>query len=262
MTEGRLRGKVAIIAGGAGAMGSAQARLFASEGAAVIVGDMRASEAEKVASEISNLGQKALSVELNVCEATHWAAAVDAAESEYGRLDALCYSAGANFRVDFEDQTEDMWHTVIGANLTGAFIGTQAVVPAMRKSGGGSLIYVGSIASIRPGAGSPAYGASKMGIIGLARSAASSFAKDNIRANVVCPGHVDTPFLRANNPYSPNDWSTSIENEENYNKRVRGTPLGRLMSPEDIALAYLFLASDESVMITGVSLPVDGGALL
>lgn len=262
MSEGRLVGKVALIVGGAGAMGSAQARLFASEGAAVVVGDMRAREAETVASEISVLGHMALSVELDVSEATQWAAAVAVAESEYGGLDILCYSAGANFRVDFEDQTEDMWHTVMDANLTGAFIGTQAVVPAMRKIGGGSLIYVGSIGSVRPGAGSPAYGASKMGIVGLARSAASSFARDNIRANVVCPGHVDTPFLRADSPHSPNDWSTSIDNEENYNARLRDTPMGRLMTPEDIAWTYLFLASDESAMITGVSLPVDGGALL
>jgi len=262
MTEGRLAGKVALIAGGAGAMGSAQARLFASEGATVIVGDMRVEAAQIVADEINGLGRTALAVELNVGVSSDWDAVVYAADSDFGGLDILGYSAGANFRVDFEEQTNDMWQTVIGANLTGAFIGTKAVVPSMRNQGGGSLIYMGSIGSIRPGAGSPAYGASKMGIVGMARSAAASFAKDNIRANVVCPGHVDTPFLRGNRSYSPNDWSTTIENEENYTQRLDGTPLARLMVPDDIASAYLFLASDESRMITGVSLPVDGGALL
>jgi len=262
MTGERLEGKVALIVGGAGAMGSAQARLFASEGANVIVADMRIEAAQDVADEINGFGGAALAVELNVSDSSDWDAAVNTAESEFGGLDILGYSAGANFRVDFEDQTEEMWHTVIGSNLTGAFIGTKAVVPSMRKRGGGSLIYVGSIGSIRPGAGSPAYGASKMGIVGLARSAAASFAKDHIRANVVCPGHVDTPFLRENRSYSPNDQSTTIENEENYKRRLDGTPLGQLMAPEDIANAYLFLASDESRMITGVSLPVDGGSLL
>lgn len=262
MSKGRLAGKVVLIAGGAGAMGSAQAKLFASEGAAVIIGDMRVQEAQAVAHDIGELGQKAFAVELDVGNAADWSSSVSAAESQYGGIDVLAYSAGANFRVDFEDQSEEMWHTVISANLTGAFIGTKAVVPSMRKRGAGSLIYVGSIGSIRPGAGSPAYGASKMGIVGLARSAAASFAKDNIRANVVCPGHVDTPFLRGNNSYSPNDWSTTLENEENYNQRQAATPMGRLMNPDDIAQTYLFLASDESEMITGVSLPVDGGALL
>ena len=243
-------------------MGSAQARLFAREGAAVVVADMQAEKASGIVHEITEQGLRAVSVELDVTSQAQWDSAVNTAEASYGRLDVLSYVAGANFRVGFEEQTEEMWHTVIGANLSGAFLGIKAVVPMMRETGGGSIINIGSIASVRPGGGSPSYGASKMGIVGLTLSAARSFAADGIRCNVVCPGHVDTPFLREDNAYSPNDWSTSIDNPENYSRRVRGTPMGRLMTPEDIAAAFLFLASDESSMITGATFPVDGGALL
>ena len=108
--------------------------------------------------------------------------------------------------------------------------------------------------------GSPAYAAQKMGMIGLTRSAASSYARDNIRCVIISPGHVDTPFLRGNNEYSPNDWSTSIENPENYKRRLDSTPMGRLMTPDDLANAFLFAASDEAAMITGSMITVDGGA--
>jgi len=243
-------------------MGSAQARLFASEGAAVAVADFRPEKADQVANELRSRGGRAIAISLDVGSEEQWRAAVVRTEGELGKLNVLAYSAGANFRVDFDHQTKAMWETIITANLTGPFLGIKAVVPAMRRAGGGSIIVVGSIASVRPGGGSPGYGASKMGVVGLARSAARSYAREGIRCNVVAPGHVDTPFLRANNPYSPNDWSTSIDNPDNYQGRLRGTPIGRLMTPEDIAWAYLYLASDESAAVTGATLPVDGGALL
>ena len=119
---------------------------------------------------------------------------------------------------------------------------------------------LGSLASIRPGGGSPAYAAQKMGMVGLTRSAAHSYAKDNIRSLIISPGHVDTPVIRGNNPHSPNDWSTSIDNPENFQRRLGNTPLGRLQTPEDIANAFLFAATDEAAMITGSLITVDGGA--
>ncbi len=258
----RLEGKVALIAGGAGAMGSAQARLFAAEGAPVVVADFRKQHADAVADEINSARGRAVAVELDVRSLEQWDTAVRTAESELGKLNVLCNSAGANFRVSFDEQTEETWEAVMGTNLTGPFLGIKAAVPAMRHAGGGSIINIGSIASIRPGGGSPSYGASKTAIVGLTRSAARSYAAEGIRCNVVCPGHVDTPFLRTNSTYSPNDWSTSLDNPENYAGRVQATPMGRLMKPEDIAQAFLFLASDESSMVTGVTLPVDGGAVL
>ena len=99
-----------------------------------------------------------------------------------------------------------------------------------------------------------------MGMVGLTQSAAKSYASDGIRCNVVSPGHVDTPFIRQNNAHSPNDWSTTIDNPDNYQRRLDATPLGRFQTPEDIAKAFLFLASDDASMITGVNLKVDGGA--
>lgn len=258
----RLAGKAALIAGGAGAMGSAQARLFSREGAAVAVADFRLDKAEEVASQLRTGGSHAIAIDLDVGSEEQWRAAIARTEREFGKLNILAYSAGANYRVSFDDQTKEMWDTIIVSNLTGPFLGIKAVVPAMRRAGGGSIILVGSIASVRPGGGSPGYGASKVGVVGLMRSAARSYAAEGIRCNVVAPGHVDTPFLRANNSYSPNDWSTSIDNPENYQGRLRGTPIGRLMTPEDIAWAYVYLASDEAAAVTGVTLPVDGGALL
>ena len=173
----------------------------------------------------------------------------------------LCNNAGANFRVSFDDQTEEMWHTVTNIGLTGAFLGIKAAVPAMRRAGGGAIVNMGSLASTRSGGGSPADGASKAGIVELTtQSAAKSYASDGIRCNMVSPGHLDTPFIRQDNAHSPNDWPTTIDNPDNCQRRLDATPLGRLQIPEDIAKAFLFLASDGALMITRVNPKVDGGA--
>ena len=256
----KLEGKVALITGGGGAIGGAQARLFASEGAAVCVADLFPDKAEAVASEIVGASGRALGVRLDVRSSAEWQAAVDAAERAFGPVSILCNNAGANVRVGFDEQTEDMWHLIVGTILTGSFLGTKAVIPSMRRAGGGVIVNLGSLASIRPGAGSPAYAAAKTGLVGLTRSTAASYAGDGIRCVLVSPGHVDTPFLRANTPYSPNDERTSIDNPENYRRRVAATPLGRLVTPQDIARAVLFVVSDDGAMMTGSMMVVDGGA--
>lgn len=258
----RLKGKVAFITGGGGAMGGAQARLFAQEGAAVCVADIFLDKGQKVANDIKGSGGRAIAVGLDVEKSDQWATATAACERELGPINILCNNAGANFRVSFDDQTEEMWNKIIGIGLTGSFLGTKAVIPSMRRAGGGVIINMGSLASVRPGGGSPGYAAMKMGLVGLTRSAAHSYAKDKIRCMLVSPGHVDTPFIRGNNPYSPNDWSTSIDNPENYGKRVANTPAGRLVMPEDIAKSFLFVASDDASMLTGSNVIVDGGAAL
>jgi len=256
----RLQGKVAFITGGGGAMGGAQARLFAEEGAAVAVADNRLEAAEAVASEIVKQGGSAVAAELDVRDASQWADSVAKAESELGPINILCNNAGANFRVSFEDQTEEQFRMIMDIGLTGSFLGIKAVVPSMRKAGSGVILNMGSLAAIRPGGGSPGYAAQKMAMVGLNRSAAYSFAGDNIRSVIISPGHVDTPFIRGNNDHSPNDWSTSIDNPDNFNRRLDNTPLGRLQEPEDIARAFLFAASDEAAMVTGSMITVDGGA--
>lgn len=261
-TAGKLAGKVALITGGGGAMGGAQARLFAREGATVCVADLFIEKARAVADEITAAGGRALPVALDVQDAAQWSAAVAATEGAFGPVSILCNNAGANVRVGFDEQTEEMWSLIVGTILTGSFLGIKAAVPAMRRAGGGVIVNLGSLASIRPGAGSPAYDAAKMGLVGLTRSAAASYARENIRCVLVSPGHVDTPFIREDAPYSPNDARTSIANPENYERRLRGTPLGRLQTAEDIAKAFLFVVSDDAAMITGSMLTVDGGSAL
>jgi NAD(P)-dependent dehydrogenase (short-subunit alcohol dehydrogenase family) len=183
-------------------------------------------------------------------------------ERQFGPVSILCNTAGANVRVSFDEQTEEMWSLIVGTILTGSFLGTKAVIPSMRRAGGGVIVNLGSLASIRPGAGSPAYGSAKMGLVGLTRSTAATYAREKIRCVLVSPGHVDTPFIRANAAYSPNDARTSVDNPENYQRRLNATPLGRLQTPEDIAKACLWLVSDDAAMVTGSMLTVDGGAAL
>jgi 3alpha(or 20beta)-hydroxysteroid dehydrogenase len=257
----RLEGKVALITGAASGMGRAQANLFASEGAAVCVADINDEKGQAVVDEIAQAGGQATFVHLDVLKAEQWAAAVAQAEETYGSLTILCNNAGANFRVNFDEQTEAQWHIIMETALTGAFLGIKAAVPAMRRAGGGSIINMGSVSTTRAGT-NPGYSASKVGMLGLTETAAYFYAKDNIRCNLVSPGHVDTPFIRESNPHSPNTWSTSIENPENYQRRVNSTPMGRILTAEDIAPAFLFLASDDAAIVTGANLKADGGAAL
>lgn len=257
----RLKGKVALVTGAASGMGAAQARLFAAEGAMVCVADINDEKGQAVATEIVDSGGRAVFVHLDVTDAKQWEEAVAMTEKEFGSLTVLCNNAGANFRVSFDEQTEEMWHIIVETALTGAFLGTKAAVPAMRRAGGGSIVNMGSIATTRCGT-NPGYAASKVGMWGLTKATAQSYAKENIRCSLVSPGHVDTPFIRESHAHSPNDWSTSIDNPENYERRLAATPMGRFVMPEEIAYAFLFLASDEASMITGTNLKVDGGASL
>lgn len=256
----RLEGKVALITGGAGSMGSETARRFVAEGAAVCVADIKRDGAEAVVGEVEKSGGRGLAIDLDVRQAAAWEAAVQAAEAAFGRLDILVNIAGANTRVGFDEQTEAMWDDIIGTNLTSYFLGTKAVVPALRRAGGGVILNTGSLGTFSQGAGSPAYGVSKIGLLGLTRSTAAAYAQDGIRCVLVCPGHVDTNFIRGNAPHSPNDWSTSIDNPQNYERRRAATPLGRLCTPGDVAGVFVFAASAEAAMVTGSTITVDGGA--
>ncbi len=258
----RLDGRVALIAGGAGAMGSAVARRLAAAGARVAVADRRIDAAAQVAGELSAAGGAALAVPLDVTEPETWRAAVAQAEARFGTLTTLCYLAGGNHRVSYDAMTVAQFRRILELNLTGIFIGIKAVIPAMRRAGGGCIISVGSLAALRAGRGAPAYACSKFGVNALTAATAAAYAGDGIRCCQVNPGHVDTPFIRGSADYSPNDWSTSIDNPDNYERRRRATPLGRLNRPQEIAEAFAFLASDAAGMITGSAITVDGGAAL
>jgi 3alpha(or 20beta)-hydroxysteroid dehydrogenase len=255
----RLDGRVALVAGGAGAMGAAVARRFSAAGARVAVADRRIDAAEAVAAELTAAGREALAVALDVTEPDTWQTAVEQVESRFGSLTTMCYLAGGNHRVSYDAMTVAQFRRILELNLTGIFIGIKAVVPAMRRAGGGCIISVGSLASLRAGGGAPAYTCSKFGVNALTAATAGAYAADGIRCCQVNPGHVDTPFIRGSSDYSPNDWSTSIDNPANYEGRLRGTPWGRLPRPEEIAEAFAFLASDAAEMITGSAITVDGG---
>ncbi|HLZ27371.1 MAG TPA: SDR family oxidoreductase [Chloroflexota bacterium] len=258
----KLQGRVALITGGGGGMGGAQARLFAREGAAVCVADLFLDKAEVIADQVRAAGGRAMAVRLDVQSSAEWETVVAATETAFGPISILCNNAGANVRVGFDEQTEDMWNLIVGTILTGSFLGTKAVIPSMRRAGGGVIVNLGSLASIRSGGNSPAYGSAKMGLIGLTRATAASYAGDRIRCVLISPGHVDTPFIRANAPYSPNDERTSVDNPQNYQRRLASVPLGRLQTPDDIAKAFLFIVSDDAEMVTGSMLTVDGGAAI
>ena len=258
---GRLDGKVALITGGASGIGEGQARLFSSEGAKVVIADMQSEKAEVVIGEINPAGGEAAFVQLDVRDESQWQAAVNFTEERFGGLNILCNVAGTNVRVGFDELTIDQYRNIIDVNLNAAYIGCRTAGPALARGGGGAILNIGSLASTKHG-GSSGYTISKTAIIGLTKNVALGFASQGTRCNAISPGHVDTPFIRGDNPHSRNDWSTSLENPENYERRLAGTPLGRLQTPTDIAYAALFLCSDEASMITGAVLNVDGGAAL
>src|SRR3954462_15968025 len=153
----KLEGRVALVTGGGGAMGGAQSRLFAAEGAAVCVTDIFLEKAQAVADDIEKAGGKAIARKLEVQTADDWATAVADAERELGPISILCHNAGASFRVGFDEQTEEQYRIIIESMLIGSFLGIKAAVPSMRKAGKGVIINLGSLASIRPGGNSPGY---------------------------------------------------------------------------------------------------------
>jgi NAD(P)-dependent dehydrogenase (short-subunit alcohol dehydrogenase family) len=258
---GRLDGKVALITGGASGIGEAQARLFTHEGAAVVIADMQEKKGRAVAREIVDAGGKAAYVSLDVRDYDQWEAAVAFTEETFGSLSILCNVAGTNVRVGFDELTVEQYENIMDVNLHGAYRGCRAAGPALGRAGGGAILNIGSLAATKHG-GSSGYTISKTGIIGLTKNVALGYAGQRTRCNAISPGHVDTPFLRGNEEHSRNDWSTSLDNPENYERRLAGTPLGRLMTPGDIAKAALFLCSDDADAITGAVLNVDGGAAL
>ena len=244
----RVAGKVALISGGAGGIGSATARLLAKEGAAVIIGDILEDEGRAAEAQIAETGGKALFVKLDVTSEDSWRNAVQAAVASFGRLDILVNNAGVSQRGGVEETTSEAWDKVMDINVKGVFLGTQAVIPEMRKAGGGSIINISSIYGLVGSGGSAGYHASKGAVRIFNKSTAIQYATENIRANSVHPGFIDTPMTRAHH-----------DNPNIHEERVAKTPIGRMGRPEDIAAGILYLASDESSFVTGSELVIDGG---
>ena len=245
----RLEGKVAIISGGARGMGAAEARLFAQEGAKVIIGDVLEEEGRQVEAEISESGGQCLFLRLDVTNESDWSDAVAAAVAHYGRLDILVNNAGiGGSGATVEETTSELWDTTMNINAKGVFLGTKAAIPEMRKVGGGSIINISSVYGLVGSGGSSAYPSSKGAVRLLTKSTAIQYAGEGIRANSVHPGIINTPMTEA-----------SLADPERNRRWISGTPLGRPGEPDDVAYGVLFLASDESSFMTGSELVIDGG---
>ena len=245
----RLQGKVAIITGGARGQGAAEARMFTREGAKVVFGDVLDDEGRQVEAEIAAAGGEAVYVRLDVTDEESWREAVGTAVSRFGKVDILVNNAGIASWSAGDDATVEEWDRIMEINAKGVFLGTKAVVPAMRDAGGGSIVNISSISgmvgqtNIHPG-----YNASKGAVRILTKSTAVQHAAEGIRCNSIHPGPVKTPMTERS--WSDPEWLQAT---------VRRTPLGRYAEPDEIAYGVLFLASDESSFMTGSEVVIDGG---
>src|SRR5438477_2698579 len=242
----RLKDKVAIITGGAHGMGEAEARLFAAEGAKVIVADVLASDAETVAADIRAGDGEATAANIDVTNEVEWIDLVAKSVATYGRLDILVNNAGISGSSVGDHNGLEGWHRIIAVNQTSVFLGTRLAAEQMAKSGGGSIVNISSIMGFVGGASDhPAYSASKGAVRIYTKSAAVRYGPLGIRVNSVHPGYLP-PMLNATNAGERDD-------------KIALTPLRRLGKPIEVAYGVLFLASDEASFITGTELVIDGG---
>ncbi len=252
----RLKGKVAIITGAGSGMGEASAKLFAREGAKVVVVDIKSESGGKVVRQIKEAGGEASFLRADVSLAVDAERMVQTAVNSYGRLDILFNNAGIAGE-SWDETTEEGWRRGLDVNLTAPFLACKYAVPVMRKQGSGNILSTSSIGGLKSQGRSPAYSAAKGGLVMFTRVLSTVLAKDNIRVNCICPGSVDTGLTEAFMGYP----KTAEERQKKQAIRLARIPIGRVASSEEIASVALFLVSDESSYITGVALPVDGGIL-
>lgn len=237
----RLAGKVALVSGAAHGIGAAIVRAFAREGASVIASDVLDDEGAALAADVGCVYAR-----LDVTDFAQWTAAVALAEARFGKLDVLINNAGVVGRPGIEGTTEEGWSRTIDVDLKGTWLGMKACLPAMRRAGSGAIVNTCSNYALVASGRAAAYHGAKGGVLSLSRAAAVEYAGQNVRVNAVLPGVVATPRIAS----LPEDWARTL---------LERTPLGRVARPEEIAPAYVFLASDEASYVTGASLVVDGG---
>lgn len=248
----RLENKVALITGGASGFGEATAILFAREKAKIIIVDIEAVKGEEVAKKINKEGGDSVFIEGDVSKTMDVKRIIDFTINKFKRLDILFNNAGIPMaKTELEKIEEDVWDKVIDVNLKSIFLFSKYAVPFMKRQGGGVIINTASMSGVRPRPCSLPYSVSKGGAIVLTRSLALELAPFNIRVNSISPVAADTPMLRKIN--------AGTDFAEVKRTLIATIPLGRFAEAKDIAYAALFLASDESSMITGINLEVDGG---
>lgn len=244
-----LTGRIAIVTGGNGGIGLGMARGLARAGASIIIAGRNEAKSANAVRELEQLGAKAAAISVDITDKTAVAALVEATLKQFGRLDILINNAGMNVRQPADVLSLDDWHTVIETNLTSAFICSKAAYPAMKQAGGGKIINIGSMMSIFGAGFAPAYAASKGGIVQFTKSLAVSWAADNIQANAILPGWIDTALTIKAREQVPG---------LNENVLTR-TPAKRWGTGDDLAGTAVFLSSSASDFVTGTAIPVDGG---
>ena len=245
----RLENKVALISGGSRGMGAAEAEIFAAEGAHVVIADILEDEGRKTASKIAETGARCLFTNLDVLKASDWESAISTVTSAFGKLDILVNNAGVTSRMMLLETSEPEWDRVMDINTKGTFLGIKTAIPAMKYSGGGSIVNISSQMGL-VGADyiSPQYQASKGAVRILTKSVAIQYASDNIRCNSIHPAPIET------------DMTADIRDDaDSFQDMLRRIPMGRYGKPEEVAYAVLYLASDESSFVTGSEVVVDGG---
>lgn len=247
----RLKDKVAIITGAGSGIGRETALLFAKEGARVVVADMQDTAGQKTVDDIHSSGGDAMFIHTDVTQEAEVKQLVEKAAKKYGGLNVMMNNAGIFPDDDGSvlDTSEAVFDQVLRVNVKGVFFGCKHALPAMLRAGGGSLINIASFVALM-GAAAPqiAYTASKGAVLSMTREIAVEFARQNVRANAICPGPVDTPLL-----------SSILSDPVKRQRRLVHIPPGRFAKPTEIAQAALFLASDESTFVNGTAFLVDGG---
>jgi len=241
----RLRGKVVLISGGARGQGAAEARLTVAEGGRVVIGDVLEEDGRKLAAA---LGQGAVFVRQDVTSEADWEKAVAAAEA-MGGLHGMVNNAGIYQPSTLMETDAALFERHMRVNQLGCFLGMKAVVPAMERSGGGSIVNISSVAGLRGSPGAIAYSATKWALRGMTKAAAVDLAPRKIRVNSVHPGPIDTDMLKVRTP-------------EQNERRLQLVPMRRMGTAEEVAQLVVFLLSDESGYITGAEVAIDGGATL
>jgi NAD(P)-dependent dehydrogenase (short-subunit alcohol dehydrogenase family) len=250
----KLEGRVALITGGTSGIGAATALLFAREGAAVALTGRNRERGEEVAGSILDAGGRALFIRADVRVAEDCRRAVELTLERFGRIDVLFNNAGVFHPRTVPECTEEEWDETIDASLKGAFLMSKYALPSMIERGSGSIIHNSSGWGIQGGDRAAAYCAAKGGFVVMAKAMAIDHGRQGIRVNCVCPGDVDTPMLADDARKRGLPW-------KEYYAGAANRPLCRVGTPEEIARAVLFLASDDASFITGEALVVDGGGI-